>query len=348
MTDTLNIVYFPAAVALGALHALEPGHAKALTASYLIGIKGTKRDSILLGLSVATTHSIVVILICAIGLRLGNEAFTGSATVWLAKGSGLFAVAIGSWMLWRRLFLKKSTDHLHHHAPQPVTVKGEHLNGTLEIIDTPIGERMRFISLTPVPQCELTVEISREAGRTEVLHLDKSPDDQNMFLSLEVPKEPHEFSARIIWRREYQEEAFTFEMAEPENAHHEHTHLDDVAHARAHTQTLPEYTRTGDKPSVSQIVAFGAAGGMIPCPASITVMLLALSSGKAAMGIVTVLGFSLGLALALVGVGVIIVTGLSKLSDEGRLSWITRHAPVASATLVIVSGLFAILIAQKG
>jgi nickel/cobalt exporter len=74
MADPLNIVYFPAAVALGALHALEPGHAKALTASYLIGIKGTKRDSIILGLSVAATHSIVVIVICSIGIWLGNEA----------------------------------------------------------------------------------------------------------------------------------------------------------------------------------------------------------------------------------------------------------------------------------
>ena len=65
MIQDLELFYFPTAVALGALHALEPGHAKALTASYLIGIKGTKRDSIILGLSVAATHSIVVILISA-------------------------------------------------------------------------------------------------------------------------------------------------------------------------------------------------------------------------------------------------------------------------------------------
>ena len=83
MTDTLGLVYFPAAVALGALHALEPGHAKALTAAYLIGIKGTKRDSIILGLSVAATHSVVVIGISALGLWLGNEGFAGQATVWL-------------------------------------------------------------------------------------------------------------------------------------------------------------------------------------------------------------------------------------------------------------------------
>ena len=35
----VSTVYFPSAIALGALHALEPGHAKTLTAAYLIGTK---------------------------------------------------------------------------------------------------------------------------------------------------------------------------------------------------------------------------------------------------------------------------------------------------------------------
>lgn len=44
--NPFSLVYFPTALALGALHALEPGHAKTLTAVYLIGIEGTKRDAI--------------------------------------------------------------------------------------------------------------------------------------------------------------------------------------------------------------------------------------------------------------------------------------------------------------
>jgi nickel/cobalt exporter len=56
-------VYFPTALSLGALHALEPGHAKTLTAAYLIGIKGMKRDALLLGLSMAFTHSIAALLV---------------------------------------------------------------------------------------------------------------------------------------------------------------------------------------------------------------------------------------------------------------------------------------------
>ena len=61
MDPSVSLLYLPTAIALGALHALEPGHAKTLTAAYLIGVKGTRRDAILLGLSVTATHSILVI-----------------------------------------------------------------------------------------------------------------------------------------------------------------------------------------------------------------------------------------------------------------------------------------------
>lgn len=262
MAEPLNSIYFPAAVMLGALHALEPGHAKALTASYLIGIHGTQRDSLILGLSVAATHSVVVILIASIGLWAGNAAFTGQATLWLERASGILAVLIGSWMLWRRLWIPKvAHSHQHDHS------HGDH--------------------------------------------------DHHHY------RDHHD------------------------HGHGHHHHLDDIAHAKAHAEQLPDYVKRGDRPSIAQIISFGAAGGMIPCPASITVMLLAISTGRAAMGFVTVLGFSLGLAISLVGVGFLVVTGLSKLSENGRLSWVTRHAPVASACLVIASGIFALFVASE-
>ena len=75
-------------------------------------------------------------------------------------------------------------------------------------------------------------------------------------------------------------------------------------------------------------------------------MLLALSTGRAAIGVFTVLGFSLGLAVALVGVGLAIVTGLSKLSESGRLAWVTAKAPAVSAALVIASGFAALLLSH--
>lgn len=96
---------------------------------------------------------------------------------------------------------------------------------------------------------------------------------------------------------------------------------------------------TPKRPSLGQIVAFGAAGGMIPCPASITVMLLALSIGKFASGLLAVVGFSMGLAITLVGIGLIVVAGISRIHNTGRFHRISSQAPVLSAVVVILSGL---------
>ena len=102
---------------LGALHALEPGHAKTLTAAYLIGIKGTKRDALLLGLSVAFTHSIVVIGISVAALWIGKETFTQDVTHWLQLGSGIIVMILGAWMLVKRVKQMRKQAHHHHGAP---------------------------------------------------------------------------------------------------------------------------------------------------------------------------------------------------------------------------------------
>ena len=57
MTITaLSLSYFPVAIGLGALHALETGHAKIMTTAYLVGIRGRWTDALLLGLAAALTQ----------------------------------------------------------------------------------------------------------------------------------------------------------------------------------------------------------------------------------------------------------------------------------------------------
>src|SRR5262245_13748594 len=150
MAAPLSLLYFPSAVALGALHALEPGHAKTLTAAYLIGTKGTKRDAVLLGLSVAATHSIVVIGMAVAALYLGRETLTEQWMHWLQVGSGVVVIVLGVWMLWRRLsFLMhikrvkaEAQEHVHHHgAPEPFIFNSSLAQGVLEIVNTAHGER---------------------------------------------------------------------------------------------------------------------------------------------------------------------------------------------------------------
>lgn len=345
MDPTLSILYFPAAVLLGALHALEPGHAKTLTAAYLIGIKGTRRDAVLLGLAVAATHSIVVVALCGASLLVGREALADRAGYWLQIASGIVVIGLGTWMLWRRLPRARHQDQTHHHhPPAPVHVMGRLVNGELEIVETPEGERLRLALASSAPTSSFWVDILRQNGLVERLRLTRAPDAEFHFISELAPSEPHEFSAILEVDCGAEHESIPFAMHEP--GHDDsHENLDDEAHARAHAATLPDYARRGERPTGLQILAFGAAGGMIPCPASVTVMLLSVSVGQAGWGMLTVLGFSLGLAITLVGVGLLVVAGVNRLGSTRRFGWFSQKAPIISAAVVLLSGVVALALA---
>ncbi len=350
----VSTVYFPSAVALGALHALEPGHAKTLTAAYLIGTKGTKADAVLLGLSVAITHSIVVIGLSVGAVMLGREAFTDEAGRWLAVGSGAIVVILGLWLLRKRIRVMRraarvgahSPDHGHSHAPDPQPVKGRMTSGIVEIIQTPAGERLRLTLDAAVSCLSVRVEIMRGAGQTEILSLSPQNQANLIWLSNAPPDEPHEFKAKVLLTVAAETEALPFEIHEPDHdKHHDHDHMSDDEHARAHAATLPAYVAKGERPGPWQVIAFGGAGGLIPCPAAVTVMLLSLSAAKTGNGLFLVIGFSTGLAITLVGVGLAVVMGLSKLAGTGRLSWLSKQAPIISASLVVLSGVIGLTVA---
>lgn len=335
---TISLAYLPVAIGLGALHALEPGHAKTMTAAYLIGIHGRWSDAVLLGIAAAFTHSLVVIGIAVAALLIGRQAFAGEAIWWLQIGSGAIVAVLGGWMLWRRL--RVVPHHYHHHAAAPVVAADAGHRCEVVIAGQSPQERMhlRFAAL---PSGPVAVGIARPAGVVERLGFTADPADPCHLISSEVPQEPHGFTAVLTLGDGAR---LPFAMTEPED----HAHLDDEAHARAHAERMPAYVADGLRPSWWQVVAFGAAGGLVPCPASISVMLLALSVGSTASGLILVFGFSLGLAIALVGVGLVVVLGLSRLGRSGRFSAISRHAPAISAAVVVASGIAAILIGLLG
>jgi nickel/cobalt transporter (NicO) family protein len=63
-----------AAMAIGAGHALAPGHGKALLAGYLVGERGRARDAVLFGSLVAALHTISVAVVAVALLVLGRSA----------------------------------------------------------------------------------------------------------------------------------------------------------------------------------------------------------------------------------------------------------------------------------
>jgi nickel/cobalt exporter len=364
-----SILYLPSAIALGALHALEPGHAKTLTAAYLIGTKGTKRDAVLLGLSVALTHSIVVILLAVTGVWLGQEAFTDDAMYWLQIASGAVVVVLGCYLLYRRWPSNvpqqshhhdhanpHSHDHpdshlQHHHSPEPFRFNADSASGTLAIVNTPEGERFRLEISSSAFISIATVRIIRPHDVVEVHILAQQSD--GVWTSEKAPDEPHEFDALLELESDGRRQELVFCMVEPNDHEHAHSHdhgldADERAHARAHAATLPDYVQRGERPTIAQIIAFGAAGGLVPCPAAVTVMLLGRSVIGTGTGLVMVLGFSLGLAITLVGIGLAVVMGLNALGSQGRFSWLSRRAPVISAAVVVLSGVAALAIALVG
>jgi len=88
-----------AAMALGAGHALTPGHGKTLMGAYLVGTRGTPIHAIALGLSVTVSHTIGIIVLAAIVIAfrgvLPPETFNRVAPI----ASGLLVLGIGAWLL---------------------------------------------------------------------------------------------------------------------------------------------------------------------------------------------------------------------------------------------------------
>ena len=104
------------AVALGAFHALEPGHGKTLVAAYLVGARGSFKHALLLGLIVTASHTAGVYLLGAATLYLSQSIVPERLYPWLALASGLMIAALGLTLLVRRISADDhSRNHAHHH-----------------------------------------------------------------------------------------------------------------------------------------------------------------------------------------------------------------------------------------
>lgn len=93
--------------------------------------------------------------------------------------------------------------------------------------------------------------------------------------------------------------------------------------------------------TTAQIVVFGLTGGLIPCPASITVLLLCLQLKKIALGATLVVCFSLGLALTMVASGALAALSVKHVSKRWNgFGGFARRAPYVSAGLIALVGLY--------
>ena len=109
-----------AAVGVGAVHALTPGHGKAIAAAYLVAGRGRARDAVVLGAGVAVMHLVSVVALAAIlgaFLRVGSQpGVPPDVLPQLRLASGVAVLALGVFLVAR--LVRGRHRHDHDHAPQ--------------------------------------------------------------------------------------------------------------------------------------------------------------------------------------------------------------------------------------
>ena len=118
LTLQLAIVALVVSFVLGGLHALTPGHGKAIVAAYLVGSKGRVIDAVFLGLVVTFTHTFSVIALGVIML-VAQEFAPEDIVPWLSLFSGVLIVGIGAWLLttnMKRYYSSGAHNHSHGHG----------------------------------------------------------------------------------------------------------------------------------------------------------------------------------------------------------------------------------------
>lgn len=356
-------LFVPSAILLGALHGLEPGHSKTMMAAFIVAIRGTVAQAALLGLSATVSHTAIVWLIALGGLYFGRNWNTEATEPYFQVLSAAVIIAVAAWMLWRtrRESLRVAAadgdhDHDHGHDHDPGR---EHEHGEVRRIDTGHGVLRLAIAEDGVPpRFRLHAERgpSWPADQVEI-ETERSDGSRELFTfrshggyleSVEEIPEPHEFLVRLRLGPAAHRHDFDLEFLE---GHHHHAvsgfeALDLTApgyqdpHELAHANDIRRRFASRNV-STAQIVVFGLTGGLIPCPASITVLLLCLQLKKLALGAVLVLCFSIGLALTMVTTGAVAALGVRhaarRFSGFGDLA---RKAPYFSGALILLVGLY--------
>jgi nickel/cobalt exporter len=111
-----------AAAGWGALHALSPGHGKAMVAAYLVGTRGGARHAVALGATVTVSHTIGVFALGVVTLGLSQYVLPEDLYPWLTLVSGLLVVAVGAGVLRSRA--RHVRHHHHHHDHEKPSWRG--------------------------------------------------------------------------------------------------------------------------------------------------------------------------------------------------------------------------------
>lgn len=343
-------LFIPSAILLGALHGLEPGHSKTMMAAFIVAVRGTVWQAVLLGLAATLSHTAIVWAIALGGMYFGQQWDAETTEPYFQVASAVLIIGIALWMLLRTWRDQRQAKHDHSHDhDEAKRIDTGHGVVRLDVFEDGVPPRFR-LSSEGAGRFWAASEVAIETFRPDLSRQTFAFVQRDGFLeSIDEIPEPHEFKARLTLGHEGHSHDYDLTFAE--HAHHHHAAADvqglDVsssgfqdAHERAHANDIRKRFANREV-TTGQIVMFGLTGGLIPCPASITVLLLCLQLKKFTLGASLVLCFSIGLAMTMVFSGVVAALSVRHVSKKwSGFGVFAQRAPYFSSAVIILVGLY--------
>jgi nickel/cobalt transporter (NicO) family protein len=300
------VFYIVSSFWAGAVHAATPGHGKTIAAAYLVGARGKPIDAVILGVFVTLSHTSGIVLVGVLASVGSAWLVAGQLEMYLALAVAVLIIMLALWMLYmQRHMLAFALGH----------------------------------TITVMPAQTAPGGADFSAVEQQPLHVfdHVHPHD---------PDHTH---------------AHNHEHGHTHTHNHDHTHSDDHdhGHTHPHTHTHPPGTELGlhthgwgsahahqfdladdKRPALGALLVLAIAGGILPDPTALALLLAALSSGKVLLGLATVVVFSLGFAATLVVVGVIAAQVGQKILGWMSGIWAVR---VQVATTLLILGMGVVL-----
>lgn len=328
------------ALGLGALHALAPGHGKTLmAAAAAAGGRSSLREVLALGASVTVTHTLGVFALGA--LIVAGSAVSPAVVGWLGMASGVL-VAVAGALLARRAWRDRAQGRGHTHV---------HWLG---------GGRFRTYAHTHSTGDGHEPAHGHGHGHG---HSHGHGDDHGHERSRDGARDHgHGHHHEPDHHHEHEHGPGHTHGHGPTHEHAHHQHGQGPGHTHGHGPGHPHghaghgTTSTGDahrhdhdserQRPLRRSILLGLAGGLVPSPSAVVVLVGAAALGHAWFGLLLVIAYGAGLALTLTAAGFAVVrlgarvaARLARRRAAGRLvGFVQRSAPIGTALTVVLLG----------
>ncbi len=344
-TSVVLVLLILAAIA-GFLHAFTPGHGKALVGAYLVANRGQFFQAIALGLIVSMTHTLAIYFFGGLSLTATYFFLPSKIVPIMSVFSGVLIIGIGIYGFIRRI-LGLNREHAHL-LPNLSVFKEKNIN---ILVDGNAADSTEYLILAAeeeIVQASLKaagvddITICSPGCETHHMSFFKKTSDQQSFRLLKkaintgvidaVVTETDRKLNRIIPL--FRKRSGGVYKAPQKIKEAEILLMDTLAkYPQKRSVRIPD-----SEMSWRNLIYLGFAGGIVPCPDALAILLISISMGQILLGLSIVFFFSIGLSLALILIGILIVS-TGKLAMNSRVLFsATRYIPYFTSIFLVGLG----------